>query len=140
MDENTPKGPELGGALTIHTDDALPGVLELRASGLILLPALRAVHREIAALRARRKDLRVLLFDASAVERFGRGAVVEAARFTTRNARSFDMAVTVTHSPSLKSAALALAACAPSLRHVVVADRNAAIELLRARPAVAMTG
>lgn len=140
MDSPKTDSPSAGGALSVLTDEALSGVLELRASGLVLLPALRAAHREMAALRSRRKDLRVLLFDASAVERFGRGAVVEAARFSTRNARSFDLAITITHSPSLKSAALALAACAPALRHVVVADRAAALEVLRERSAVAMTG
>lgn len=126
-------------SLSIVIDEALPGVIELRARGVILLPDLRDACRRLAQARMQRSDLRCLLFDAEGVTRFGRGAVVEAARWITRNASLFDLAITVTRSPSMKSAALALAACAPSLRHVVVSDRAQAMVQLQNRP-LAMTG
>jgi hypothetical protein len=116
---------------TIVIDDALPGVIELRATGVVALPELREAYRELGQSCARRSDLRTLLFDAEAVTRFGRGAVVEAARWITRNARFFDRAVTITRSPSLKSAVLALSACAPTLRHEVVSERGEALAKLR---------
>jgi hypothetical protein len=125
--------------LSILIDESLPGVIELRASGIVNLPELRDAYRELHQTRSRRGDLRCMLLDAEAVSRFGRGAVVESARWITRNAHFFDLAITVTRSPSLKSSALALSACAPTLRHVVVADRNEALAMLRARP-LAMTG
>jgi hypothetical protein len=138
MDSSTNAGSP-GAPLSIVVDDGLAGVLELRATGVILLPELRDAHRQLAQLRARRNDLRCLLFDAEAVTRFGRGAVVEAARWVTRNAQHFDLAITVTRSPSMKSAALALAACAPRMRHVVVSEREQAMTMLRERT-LAMTG
>jgi hypothetical protein len=125
--------------LSVVIDDALPGVIELRATGVINLPELRSAHRELALARARRSDLRCMVFDAEQVERFGRGAVVEAARWITRNARLFDLAITITRSPSLKGSANALATCAPTLRHAVVADRAEAEAMLRSSP-IAMTG
>ena len=124
---------------TIVVDDALPGVVELRASGIVSLPELRDAYRELAQVCARRGDLRCLLFDTEAVARFGRGAVVEAARWITRNAKLFDVAITVTRSPSLKSAVLALSACAPTLRHVVVSERAEAVAMVRGRT-LPMTG
>ncbi len=111
--------------------DELPGVIELRATGIVTLPELRDAYTNLAKLRGRRNELRIMLLDAEKVSRFGRGAVVEAARWITRNAHYFDLAITVTRSPSLKSAALALSACAPKLRHVVVADREEALTRLR---------
>ena len=129
-----------GAQLKVVVDDTLPGVIELRATGVVSLPELRDAYRELAQTRARRGDLRCMLLDAETVSRFGRGAVVEAARWITRNAHLFDIAITVTKSPSLKSAAMALAACAPNLRHTVVTERADAIELLRSRPLVAMAG
>ncbi|MEI8256170.1 MAG: hypothetical protein WCJ30_10915 [Deltaproteobacteria bacterium] len=114
--------------------DELPGVIELRASGVVTLPELREAYATLAKTRERRSDLRIMLLDAEHVTRFGRGAVVEAARWITRNAHYFDLAVTVTRSPSLKSAALALSACAPKLRHVVVNERTEALERLRGGP------
>lgn len=123
----------------IVVDDSLPGVIELRALGVVALPELRDAYRELGQLCARRGDLRCLLFDAEGVSRFGRGAVVEAARWITRNARFFDTAITVTRSPSLKSAVLALSACAPTLRHVVVGEREEAMAMLRSRT-LPMTG
>lgn len=125
--------------LTVVIDETLPGVIELRASGVVNLPELRTAFRDLAQSRAQHAGLRCLVFDAESVARFGRGAVVEAARWITRNASLFDLAITVTRSPSLKSAALALATCAPNLRHVVVQERAEAVTMLRARP-LAMTG
>ncbi len=114
--------------------DELPGVIELRASGVVTLPELRDAYIRLAKAREHRNELRTMLLDAEHVTRFGRGAVVEAARWITRNAHFFDLAVTVTRSPSLKSAALALSACAPKLRHVVVNERAEALERLRGGP------
>jgi hypothetical protein len=125
--------------LSVVIDQALPGVIELRAEGVVNLPELRAAYRDLAQSRARRGDLRCMVFDAQGVTRFGRGAVVEAARWITRNAQLFDLAITITRSPSLKSAAMALSACAPSLRHLVVAERSEALAHLRDRP-LAMAG
>jgi hypothetical protein len=124
--------------IQIVVDEALPGVIELRASGIVSLPELRDAYRTLAQQRSSRGELRCMLLDAEAVTRFGRGAVVEAARWITRNAHYFDLAITVTRSPSLKSAALALSACAPSLRHVVVNERAEALNVLRGR-SMAMT-
>jgi len=118
--------------------DEIPGVLELRASGIVTLPELREAFLTLARIRSTRHELRTMLLDTEKVSRFGRGAVVEAARWITRNAHFFDLAVTITRSPSLKSAALALSACAPKLRHIVVAERTEAIERLRGGP-LAMT-
>jgi hypothetical protein len=117
--------------------DELPGVIELRAAGIVTLPELRDAYANLTKARTRRNELRVMLLDAEKVSRFGRGAVVEAARWITRNAHWFDVAITVTRSPSLKSSALALSACAPKLRHVVVSDREEA--LVRIRGTFAMT-
>jgi len=125
--------------LSIVIDDALPGVIELRATGVVNLPELREAYRQLSQARARRNDLRCMMFDAEGVTRFGRGAVVEASRWITRNAQLFELALTITRSPSLKSSAMALSACAPSLRHVVVAERAEAVAMLRARP-LAMAG
>lgn len=124
---------------SIETDESLPGVVILRATGIVALPELREAYRELGQFCARRGAPRCLLFDAEGVVRFGRGAVVEAARWITRNARYFDLAVTVTRSPSLKSAVLALSACAPTLRQVVVSEREEALALLRER-ALQMVG
>ena len=50
--------------LTIAIDDALPGVIELRATGNINLPELRNAFRELAQTRATHGDLRCMVLDA----------------------------------------------------------------------------
>jgi hypothetical protein len=100
--------------------------LVLHAEGAVTLPSVREALRALEALQRERDAPTSLVIDALHVSRFGRGAVVEIARWIPRNAAGLERVVLVSASSQLRSSVLALAACAPRVRVVSVQTRGEA--------------
>lgn len=111
----------------------------LLALGSVSLPDVREALRALEAARAADPSLSTLVIDALDVSRFGRGAVVEIARWIPRYGATLERVLLVSTSTQLRSSVQALAACAPHVQVRCVETRDAAGAWLGA-PAPALTG
>ena len=102
------------------------------AQGAVSLPNIRDALRSLELTRASRPELSVMVIDALDVTRFGRGAVVEIARWIPRHGAGLERVVLVSTSNQLRTSVQALAACAPNVKIFCADTREAAIEMLGA--------
>lgn len=113
--------------------------LLLHAEGAVSLPSVRDALRALEDARRTTASLTTLVIDALDVSRFGRGAVVEIARWIPRNGAGLERVIVVSTSTQLRSSVHALAACARSIRVESVETREGAQALLSA-PTLSLTG
>jgi hypothetical protein len=111
----------------------------LKAEGAVALPSVREALRALEDARRANPTLETLVIDSLDVSRFGRGAVVEIARWIPRNGAGLERVVLVSTSAQLRSSVHALAACARSVRVESVETREDALALLGA-PTLSLTG
>lgn len=102
----------------------------LLARGAVSLPDVRDALRALELARAARPALDVLVIDAIDVTRFGRGAVVEIARWIPRHGTRLEHVILVSSSNQLRTSVQALAACAPHVKVFCTESRESALTLL----------
>jgi hypothetical protein len=127
---NTPRDEDAahGAEFKIEETPLLHGVL--RAQGAVSLPNIRDALRSLEQSRATTPTLVTLVIDALDVTRFGRGAVVEIARWIPRNGAGLDRVILVSTSNQLRTSVQALAACAPRVKVFCADTRESALSLL----------
>ncbi len=99
------------------SDEPQP-TLHLIAKGVVTLPMIRDALTELERLRTAHPLAERLLIDTVGVSRFGRGAVLELARWIPRHFAKAKRVELRTHSAQLRSTVGALAMCAPELKTV----------------------
>lgn len=143
-DGGSANGTHDAGAIDVHgvrlTIEQTPFPhLVLRAEGAVSLPSVRDALKELEDARRATPTLTTLVIDALDVSRFGRGAVVEIARWIPRNGAGLERVVVVSTSTQLRSSVQALAACARAIRVESVETREGAQAHLCA-PTLSLTG
>jgi hypothetical protein len=98
--------------------------LILRAEGAVTLPSMRFALASLEALHESEPSIDTLVIDALDVSRFGRGAVLELARWIPRNASWVARVFVLTRSTQLRSSVVALAACSPSIAILSESERD----------------
>lgn len=92
--------------------------LQFIAKGVITLPIVREALAELERLRTANPTVLRLLIDTVGVAKFGRGSVLELARWIPRNFAKAKRVELRTHSAQLRTSVGALAMCAPELQTV----------------------
>lgn len=102
----------------------------LLARGAVSLPAVRDALRALEHARTERPTLDVMVIDAIDVTRFGRGAVVEIARWIPRHGTGLERVILVSSSNQLRTSVQALATCAPHVKVFCTESRESAHALI----------
>jgi hypothetical protein len=116
-------GPDHHGA-TARVERGSSPRFVLHAEGEVTLPSMRGALSALERLRVDHGAVDALVIDALDVSRFGRGAVLELARWIPRHASWVRRVVVLSHSTQLRTSIVALAACAPSITIVSETARD----------------
>ncbi len=110
----------------------LDGVLECRAHGVISRATQRATYRAIDEALKQVPGPVALLWDSLRVEGFEPGLPMALTRFLISRVEHFSRAALVSRNPTIVAVARAVRVLLPPIPYTVFADRDDAIEFLRA--------